>query len=388
MSSFPLIRAVHVVTVISEKASGLSNSVLRQCESLIAQGQAISLAALDWAPMPSPPSFLRTFPLGLGPRRLGRSPAMKQWLMTQAGCRSVDLFHSHSLWMMPSVYSCQVARQHEVPLVVSPCGALSERAFQSGSRLKRYYWTLVQKPALAAVTCFHAKAESEYQDIRRVGLRQPVAIIPNSIDIPPAKEKPRDEVRTLLFLGRIHPIKGVDTLLRGWQVVSPRFREWRLRIVGPDNSGYLPRMQTLAAKLGLERVEFNGPLFGEDKHNAYREADLFVLPTHSENFGTSVAEALSVGTPVIVTKGAPWSGVETRGAGWWIDMGQGPLDACLELALSQPRETLQTMGEQGRKWMQEKCFSRSDVTHKMMETYRWILTGMPVESRPDWIRID
>jgi glycosyltransferase involved in cell wall biosynthesis len=286
--------------------------------------------------------------------------------------------------MMPNVYPGRVARKCDVPLMVSPRGTLSEWAFQSGSEVKRAFWPLVQKPALAATTCFHATAESEYEDIHRMGFRQPVCVIPNGIDIPPAKQAALAEERTLLYLGRMHPIKGLDILLRAWQVVSQRFPEWRLRIAGPDNGGYLHRMQALATELGLSRVEFTGPLYGEAKLNAYGEAELFVLPTHTENFGMTAAEALATGTPAIVTRGAPWSGLETYGAGWWIDVGLDPLVACLEDALAQSRETLQSMGEKGREWMM-RDYSWPRVGQMMHKTYRWLLSGGEV---PAWVRLN
>jgi glycosyltransferase involved in cell wall biosynthesis len=216
-----------------------------------------------------------------------------------------------------------------------------------------------------------------------MSFRQPVAIIPNGVDIPLFKEAPASEVRTLLFLGRIHPIKGIDILLKAWQVVSPHYREWRLRLVGPDDGGYLRTMQALAAELGLDRVEFCGPLYGEAKLRAYQEADLFVLPTHSENFGVSVAEVLAAGTPAIVSKGAPWKGLETQGAGWWIDIGVDPLIACLEKALRCSSSELVSIGQRGRAWM-EKEFSWPRIGQMMGQTYHWILQG---DSVPPWIRI-
>ena len=121
----------------------------------------------------------------------------------------------------------------------------------------------------------------------------------------PTAAKPQDRRRQLFFLGRIHPIKGINNLLRAWQVVEHRFPDWDLLIVGPDNAGYMDEMQALAAHLRLERVAFGGPLYGEEKLRAYQAASLFVLPTHSENFGMTVAEALAAGTPAIVTQGAP-----------------------------------------------------------------------------------
>ncbi len=376
---------VHVVPSISEEASGPTYSVVRLCESLIIQGQDVTLAALDWAPFPSPPPFLKAFPLGVGPRRLGRSPAMLSWLADHAQSRTIDLIHNHSLWMMPNVYPGRVARKHDVPLVVSPRGTLSRWALNNSAWAKRIFWTLVQGPAVRHASCFHATADSEYEDIRSAGLRtQPVCVIPNGIDVPAIKPEPSKQNRTLLFLGRIHPKKGVDMLLRAWAAVGPRFSEWDLRIVGPDNNGCLPRMQALAETLNLKRVAFCGPLYGEAKQAAYREAELFVLPTHSENFGVTVAESLAVGTPAIVTKGAPWSGLAEHRAGWWIDVGVDPLVACMEEAMSQSRNELLSRGIAGREWMM-RDYSWARIGQMMHQTYEWLLFGGEV---PPWVRLD
>lgn len=374
-------RAIHIVPAIAEEASGPSYSVVRLCESLIETGQDVALAALDWAPLANPPHFLQTFPLGAGLRRLGRSPAMSRWLSEQAESGSVDLIHNHSLWMMPNVYPGRVACRHGTPLVVSPRGALSAWAMQSGSAIKKIFWPLLQRPVLSAAVCLHATAESEYKDIRRMGFRQPVAIIPNGIDIPELLPKADKDYRTLLFLGRIHPVKGLDMLLPAWRAVQDRLPDWHLKIVGPDNRGYLGEMRHLAGELKLERIEFSGALYGAQKWRAYRDADLFVLPTYSENFGMSVAEALAVGTPAIVSKGAPWSELSARKAGWWIDIGLDPLVACLENALACSTDELEAMGHQGREWM-EREYSWKYVGQRMAQTYRWVTQGGKC---PEWV---
>ena len=382
-----ILRIVHTIPSISEEASGGTYAVLRLNESLVNLGLDITLAALDWASMPSPPGFLKAFPLGWGPRRLGRSPAIYRWLSDQVQSGTVDLLHNHSLWMMPNVYPGQIARRCGIPLVVSPHGTLSQWAMQSGSSVKRLFWPLLQRPALIGTTCFHATAESEYEDIRRLGFRQPVAVIPNGIDIPDLLPSVPRACRTLLFLGRIHQKKGLDMLLPAWKTVQDRFPDWMLRIVGPDNQGYLVKMQQLASDLYLKRVEFAGVLYGDQKTHAYRDADLFVLPTYSENFGLAVAEALAAGTPAIVTKGAPWSGLSTHQAGWWIDIGIDPLVACLEQALGYPPDKLKEMGQHGRDWMQAE-FSWATIGRQMAETYHWLQFGQKVKSKPDWIFLD
>lgn len=377
-------RVIHVVPAITEEASGPSYSVVRLCESLIGTGTDVRLAALDWASMSVSLPYLKIFPLGLGPRRLGVSPRMRRWLEAEAASGRVDLIHNHSLWMMPNIYPGRVCRHWRCRFVVSPRGTLSAWALGRSVLKKKIFWHVLQAPALRAAACFHATSESEYQDIRRVGFRQPVCILPNGIDLPPLEQKPDDGRRQLLFLGRIHPVKGVDILLRAWQAVEHRFPDWELCVVGPDNGQYLPAMQALAAQLQLKRAVFRGSLFGEEKLRAYRAASLFVLPTHSENFGMTVAEALAAGTPAIVTKGAPWGGLEKQGAGWWIDIGVDPLVACLEQALATPPTHLTEMGRAGREWML-RDYSWERIGAQFSVAYRWLLEG---GEPPPWVRLD
>jgi len=155
----------------------------------------------------------------------------------------------------------------------------------------------------------------------------------------------------------------------------------KMVIAGPDNGGYLPKMKKLAGDLRLQRVRFIGPVYGEEKTAAYQQADLFVLPTYSENFGMSVAEALAAGTPAIVTRGAPWEGLESNNAGWWIDIGIDPLVDALKASMSQPPEVLYGMGEQGKKWM-DREYSWPSIGERMTKTYDWLLNG---GDRPDWV---
>ena len=378
-------RVIQVVaSSIREEASGLSYSVRRLCESLIATGTDVRLASLDGALAPNPPGYLRSFPLGWGPRRLGVSSRMRRWLEGEAASGGIDIIHNHSLWRMPNVYSGDVCRREHCHLVVSPHGTLSRWALGQNRLQKEIFWRLLQRRAVDAAACFHATAESEYEDIRRLGFRHPVCILPNGVDLPPLKQKSDGGRRRLLFLGRIHPNKGVDILLRAWQVIEHRFPDWELHVAGPDNGGYLAEMHALAAQLRLERLVFCDPLYGDEKWQAYSDANAFVLPTHSESFGMTVAEALAAGTPVIVTHGAPWAGLAEQGAGWWIEIGVDPLVACLQQALSAPPRRLREMGRAGHEWM-KRDFSWDQIGPKFLATYRWVIDG---GEAPAWVRLD
>jgi glycosyltransferase involved in cell wall biosynthesis len=143
-------------------------------------------------------------------------------------------------------------------------------------------------------------------------------------------------------------------------------------------------VRALVTSLKLDRLVFSGPLHGANKLDAYRAADLFVLPTHSENFAMTVAEALAAGTPAVVTVAAPWSRLTSEGAGWSIEIGVDPLVACLEEALSSSPGQLAQMGLAGRRWM-TKEFPWRRIGEQHAATYAWLLEG---GDKPPWIRMN
>jgi glycosyltransferase involved in cell wall biosynthesis len=239
----------------------------------------------------------------------------------------------------------------------------------------------MQRDALAEVDCLHATALSEYHEIRAAGLRAPVAVIPNGIDLPeitPLRHIDTRE-RVVLFVGRIHPKKGLDPLVRAWKQVSPLFPQWQLRILGPAERGHDDALRSLAKLLSADRIEIGGPVYNSAKLDAYRKADLFVLPTLNENFGTTVAEALAAEVPVITTKGAPWPGLETERCGWWIDHGVEPLARALGIGMSLPATERNAMGRRGRAWMARE-FSWERVAREMLSVYAWLARSSEMPS--------
>jgi glycosyltransferase involved in cell wall biosynthesis len=292
---------------------------------------------------------------------------------------TTDLLHNHGVWMMPNIYAGIAAREAQLPLVFAPRGMFSEWAMASSwGRKSIAWWCLGQRRAVAAATCFHATSESEAQDIRRLGLTQPIAVVPNGIDIPEIEDDERakdsDGRLRLLFLSRIHPKKGLFTLLRAWQQLEHRYPEWDLILAGPDDGGHLKEVQAMVKELALRRVAFPGPVYGNAKQTLYRNANLFILPTHSENFGVAVAEALSYSLPVITTTGAPWGELEDRQCGWWIKLSEANLASVLQDAMALPENNRRGMGRRGRLWMQEK-FCWPQIAKSMKGLYEWILGG-------------
>jgi len=347
-----MIKSVHVVPSIYTEASGISYCVPKFCDALADRDVEVELHVLA----PVSKVFFQTYEIHVHNawpfvRRFGISPHMRRALATAA--KTAQIMHNHSLWMLPNIYPAQAVKGTRCRLITSLHGTLSEYMDRRSRWLKKAVWAFGQGSVLRNSACLHATAEMEYRDIRRKGLSAPVAIIPNGIEIPSEQKRFNNtcEPRRLIFLSRIHPQKGIDILLRAWARLERQHYNWELCIIGPNNSGYFLEMQALAKDLRIERVTFQGPAYGYKKIQAYGSAELFVLPTHSENFGLAVAEALAHGVPVIVSKGAPWSGLEKKKCGWWIDIGVEPLTECLREALTKSSEELFEMGTRGRQWM-------------------------------------
>lgn len=288
-----------------------------------------------------------------------------------AEARAGALIHSHGLWLAPNIAVADAARRTGARLVTSPRGMLGDAALAFSSRKKALVWRLAQRRALERADCLHATGHSEYDEIRRAGLTNPVAIIPNGIDAPQLQPRQAGVQRTLLTLGRVHPKKGLPDLVDAWAGLEARFPDWNLRIVGPDELGHAEVLRRRANELGLSRISIEPAAFGQDKVAAYQAADLFVLPSLNENFAITVAEALAAGVPVVATKGAPWPDLQTRGCGWWVDIGAASLERALSEAMSESRDELRRRGEAGRRWMMD-AFSWASVAERMARVYRWL----------------
>ncbi len=374
------LHAVQIIGTIEIGAAGPSYSVRRLAEALAERGldsEILSLGEGGDRTFGQARSRSLAVDRPCAPGLGSLLPSRELAAAIETAARSGAVLHAHGLWRLPNIYPARSTRRHNAPLVVSPRGMLSQAALSFSRWPKRLFWLAAQKRALQAAACMHATGAAEAVAIRAAGLSQPIAIIPNGIDVPDAAEVIRGKALrqsdgrfTVLQLGRIHPIKRVDRLIEAWVRLEPLHPAWRLRVVGPSEGRHGDELAALACRRGLRHVSFEPAAFGADKDTALREADLLVLASDSENFGMVVAEALANGTPVIATKGAPWPGLTARKCGWWIDPGIEPLAAALNTAMSLSRATLDDMGNRGRSWMLEE-FSWGRVAADMEAVYGW-----------------
>lgn len=372
-------RIIQISASVENEAAGTTYCIKRLARSLAAAGHTVDLLSTGTALDVREGNLrMRTYPVEapflpfVG--RLSFSHALRAEIEQAAAAGAV--LHGNGLWLLPNLYPSWAARRHGAPLLIAPHGMLSPSALQFSAGRKRVFDAIVQRHALEAAHCFHATSQEEFEEIRAYGLDAPVAIIPNGIDLPSLDDSPvaLDRTgRTMLYLGRMHPIKGLDRLLEAWARVETANPEWRLRLVGPSHGHHRAELEALAASLRLARVKFEDGIYGDGKSAVLRQSDVLVLPSLNENFAMVVAEALAYATPVISTKGAPWEGLTKNGCGWWIDHGVEPMVAALAEAISMPRARLDAMGEKGRAWM-ARDYSWDRIAADMESVYRWCLS--------------
>lgn len=288
-----------------------------------------------------------------------------------------DICHGHGIWDIQIHLMVLFAKKNGLPFLISPRGMLEPWALNTGKWKKKLAMAIYQRGDLARAACIHATAKMEANNIRNLGFSNPIAVIPNGIDVfefPMRMGFEERSIKTLLFLSRIHPKKGIELLVEAWSLLDKNKKlGWKVEIVGNGDVKYLKSLEKLILEKGLEsEITMLGPKFGENKLAAYQRADLFVLPTYSENFGIVVAEALACGIPVITTKGTPWEDLDIYNAGWWIEIGVYPLVEALKKAITLSDYELKLMGLSGRRLIEEK-YSIESVAKHMESLYFWML---------------
>lgn len=278
------------------------------------------------------------------------------------------VFHVNSCWTPVSSLTAMWAKKAGYKVIYTPHGMLEPYA------IKRHYWTkklpailLYQRRGLAVADLIHATADTEKENLLKLGWNKNVAVIPNCVQIDNISVKTSwERKKNVLFLSRVHPKKGVNFLIEAVAKLKNEFTGYTVTIAGPGENSYVDSLKTFAKAKGVDEMfDFIGPVFSDRKWKLYKLADLFVLPTYSENFGIVVPEALASGTPVITTIGTPWEELNSEHCGWCTEIGTGGLTKALKEFVQCSDSDLEAMGRRGRKLVEDKY--ASEAVSKMFE---------------------
>lgn len=366
-------RIAQLVASLDARQGGPSRSVRATAASLAARGHEVELLTTGPAERTSMEGgvTVREFLRG-SPAMLAVSPGMRAHLETAA----FDVIHAHGLWTRQLAYARRAAADFGSVFVISPRGMLARWALRHHPLRKRLARLIVHPGAMSGCDGWHATGPGEAADVAAAGFTQPVCVAPNGVDIPAdgdlagarrwwqekepllASRKP-----VALFHSRFHKKKRVLELVELWASLPDT--GWVLALVGIPEDYTVESLKKRVTASGLaDRVVVAD---GAETPQPYAAADLFLLPTHSENFGLVVAEALAAGVPALVTDAAPWSALGVTNAGWCVPWES--YRAALEAALATPRSELAAMGARGRAWVGE-AFPWSRTAQILEEFYK------------------
>jgi len=422
-------KILHVVASLQAASGGPALSVSRTATEQARLGHDVVIVAFDERHLgkPLPTDGVKRVLVSadyFSVRGRGWSPKFRRVVMEET--KNADIVHNHGLWMWSNAYARDAAIAAAKPLVISPRGMLEAWSLNRSKLRKAVAWWLFERKNLQSAVMFHATAESEAESIRdametlrdnktkglkdeeskrlrqqggRAGTEEsetPIVVAPNGVDLPDLENRPGRELlegkfpqlrgrRWVVFMSRLHPKKGIDVLLRAWkkqkEVAAGQWREARaerdqgkisdpiLILAGPDLIGYRKNVERMVREMNLaDSVAITGDVQGEAKGCLLANAEVFVLPSYSENFGIVVAEAMAWARPVIVSTGAPWRDVEEVGAGWWVKPEQSDLTEALGEALGAGEVRLAATGAKGRALV-AKNYSWSQAGEKLAAAY-------------------
>lgn len=389
-------KVAFVTASVSRRAGGLLFAVRRLAQSLMVSGEAgVRVLGIEdvhsqddlpeWGS--AAPQVFRRY----GPAAFGYAPGLGQAL-AKSGC---DLAHTHGLWMYPSLAVHQWSHPYRRPYLVTPHGMLDPWAVRNSGWKKRLAGWAYEHAHLRGAACLHALCQAEAEAIRGYGLRNPVCVIPNGVDLPDSAPDCSPTwvaalpagARVLLFLGRLHPKKGLPALIDAWALAraTAQAAGWHLVVAGWDQGGHQAQLVAQVERAGLQaQIHFVGPQFGVDKAACYGRADAFVLPSFSEGLPMTVLEAWSHRLPVLMTSACNLPEGFAAGAAMETTTHPDSIAAALERLFAMPDVERCAMGECGYHLVAER-FTWPYVADQMLAVYRWIISQT---ERPDRLILD
>lgn len=377
-------RWLAVVSHLHPRYGGLSAAVPRLGLSLARERQEVALAAFC-----APGEHYQ--PAGYDEDHLSYWPVSRRRWIESASLRrrfgravaAQDGLHVHGLWEMSTLAACRAARQTKRPYVLSAHGMLEPWALANKALKKKIYAALIEHANVRGAACLHALTQTEAAQYRTFGAKGPIAIVPNAVDVP---ERLCADLfleafpglrgrRLVLFLGRLHPKKGLDLLAEAWLSIGREFPEAVLVLAGPDSEGTRERLEALLAKDVAEgRVVFTGMLAEQMKWSALAAAECFVLPSFSEGLSMSVLEAMGAGLPVLVTHACNMPEISQEKAGWEIEPNADELAEALGDLLGRTPSQNHDTGHRGAQLIATR-YSSTSVAEQMAAVYQFALHG-------------
>jgi glycosyltransferase involved in cell wall biosynthesis len=372
----------HIVPSLEEKHGGPSKSVRALCTALAGAGSDVTLLATN----PDAPAQGRdnaNGPLRVSvfrrdwPQRVCPSVGLRRALETGGG----QLFHHHSIWLRTLHYAHQQAQRSGAPLVISPRGMMSDWAWRHRGWRKQLSRTFIHPGALEDTTAWHATSEEEEQEIRALGFRQPVCVAPNGVELPTPREMETSSAhwrevcpevgdrRVALFYSRFHQKKRVFELIDLWLAHAPS--DWLLLLVGIPQD-YTPEMLEHHAQKTPGRARVRA-FSGAGRPPPYAIASLFLLPSHNENFGLVIAEAMAHGVPVVVTDTTPWRAINKEDFGWCVPWAN--YANALTSAMRESADQLAARGRRAQTWVGRE-FSWEKSAHTLRSFYASLAGGL------------
>lgn len=324
-------------------------------------------------------------PIFCRPQKYGNFAYIPKFSKTLDEAGEADIYHAHGVWMLHSTQMARYAHKHGKPYVITPRGMLYPQALAHNPLIKKIFLAVYQGRTLREAAAIQCTCIEEMQHYRNLGFKNPVAVIPNPIEVPEqlvVRSLP-DNVFRIGYLGRIHPRKRVERLIYALDYMLKNGNEnCELLVIGGGDENYENFLKTEVQRLGLEaKVEFTGFISGKQKEDAINSLCILTVPSDFENFGNIVTEALVHGVPVIASKGMPWQELPKYQCGWWISNDQDTINKTIEAAYELSSDKLLDMGRNGQALMKSN-YSVEALAIKMRSLYNWILGKEP---KPDFV---